>query len=190
MTKYLTMVSAVALSVSAQADEVPLADVLMDENIGCMTGPVEQFGRYIGDWDIADQGLSQDGKVWTPGNGARWNFTCVGNGAAVQDFWMPNDADGNKLPGGGTNLRIYEPKTESWEITWTATSAPGFTHITAKQDENGNIVMHFIKPKQNPDRRIIFYKPTEEGWNWAMEMTFDDGENWTAVYKIKATPRG
>lgn len=191
MIKYLGIVSATALSLSAVAhsDEEALSSVLMNETEGCMSGPVAQFGRYIGDWDIADQGLQKDGVTWKPGNGARWNFTCVAGGAAVQDFWMPNDAEGNKLPGGGTNLRIYEPKTESWEIAWATTGAPGFTHINAKQNDAGDIVMHFVSPEQNPPRRIIFYTPTDEGWDWSMDMSFDGGENWTTVYKIKATPR-
>jgi len=190
MIKYLTMVSVVALSVSAQADDKPLSAVLMDEAAGCMTGPMEQFGRYIGDWDIADQQLSQDGKVWSPGSGARWNFTCVGNGIAVQDFWMPNSAEGAPPPGVGTNLRIYDPKAEQWEIFWTATKTQGHTHIRARQDEEGNIEMHFVSPEQPRPRRIIFYSPTDEGWDWSMDMSFDGGENWTTVYKIKATPRG
>ena len=193
MIKYFKIVSTGALiiagAVSAAATDEQLADVLMDKSDGCMTGPVAQFGRYIGDWDIADQGLSQDGTKWTAGPGARWNFTCVGNGIAVQDFWMPNGAEGSPPPGVGTNLRMYDPKTEQWQIAWTATNAPGFSHISAKEDENSNIVMQYVSPEQTPPRRIIFFPPTAEGWDWAMEMSFDGGENWTAVYKIKATPR-
>jgi len=192
MIKYLGMVSAVAVSfsLSAQADEPALDSVLMDGKGGCMAGPVEQFGRYVGDWDIADEGLQQDGVTWKPGNGARWNFTCVGDGIAVQDFWMPNGADGSPPPGVGTNLRIYDPKAEQWEIVWTATNVPGMTHIRAKQNTEGSIVMHFVSPEQNPPRRITFFTPTDEGWNWVMEMSRDGGETWFPVYKIKATPRG
>ncbi len=193
MIKYLTMVSLVsvaALSVSAQEDDNPLAGVLMNETAGCMTGPMKQFGRYIGDWNIADQRLSQDGTTWSPGNGARWNFTCVGNGIAVQDFWMPNGPEGGPPPGVGTNLRIYDATKESWDIAWTATNSPGFGQITAKQNESGNILMHWVTPEQNPPRRITFFPPTAEGWDWVLEMSFDAGETWRVVYKIKATPRG
>ena len=115
-------------------------DVLMDKTGGCMEGPVAQFGRYIGDWDIEDEGLQQDGTTWLPGNGARWNFTCVGDGIAIQDFWMPNGPEGGQVPGVGTNLRIYDPANERWEIAWTATQSPGFTHIRAEQNDEGDIV--------------------------------------------------
>lgn len=171
------------------AQDAGLSDVLMDQNSGCMEGPVEQFGRYIGDWNIEDEGLQQDGVTWLPGNGARWLFACVGNGIAVQDFWMPNGADGSPPPGVGTNLRIYDPASEQWQIAWTANGSPGFSHISAKQDDDGNIVMHYVSPEPNPPRRITFYPPDEAGWNWVLEMTFNQGESWTPVYKIKATPR-
>ena len=92
--KYLLLASATialaASSVQAQTDkpaaQPPLASVGMDKTEGCMAGPIAQFGRYIGDWNIADETLSrEDGKTWIPGKGARWNFTCLGNGTAIQD---------------------------------------------------------------------------------------------------------
>jgi len=193
MAGYFTKAAAGVLlalsSAGTQADD-GLKSVLMDKNEGCMVGPVEQFGRYIGDWDIVDETLSQqDGKTWTPGNGARWNFTCVGNGIAVQDFWMPNGAEGGPPPGVGTNLRIYDAKSDSWKIVWTATNSPGFGQISAKENASGNIVMHWVDPLQNPPRRIIFFPPTADGWDWVMEMSQDEGKSWFPVYRIKATRR-
>lgn len=156
----------------------------MDKTDGCSTGPMAQFGRYVGDWDIQDWSLDKtDGKTWNDGKGARWNFTCVGDGIAVQDFWMPNDG------GKGTNLRIYNPETESWDIVWTATGAPGTMNIIAKKQEGGEILMNILSPEQNPPRRIIFWPPTEDGWDWSMQMSFDEEKTWNDVYKIKATPR-
>lgn len=175
------------LAVTAQADDLSVKDVLMDDTGGCLTGPTEQFGRYIGDWNIEDEGLQQDGVTWQPGNGARWLFTCVGNGIAVQDFWMPNGTDGTPAPRVGTNLRIYDPKKEQWDIVWTATNAPGTMQISAKETDAGAILMNIISPTQTPPRRITFLPPTEAGWNWVMEI--QQGEAWTPVYKIKATPR-
>ncbi len=188
MFKNLSIPFALFLSVIGTADaEGDLSAVLMGQSEGCMTGPMAQFGRYIGDWDIVDQGLQPDGKTWKPGNGARWNFTCVGDGIAVQDFWMPNRAEDSPPPGVGTNLRIYDPKTEQWDIAWTATSTPGLAHIRAKQNQDGNIIMHWVSPEQTPPRRITFFEPCGDSWDWLLEMSFDEGESWRAVYKIKAS---
>jgi hypothetical protein len=151
------------------------------DRAACMEGPIAQFGRYIGDWDIEDEQLDSDGTHWNPGSGARWIFRCIGDGTAVQDYWLPNKG------GFGTNLRTYNPDTSSWEIVWTAKSLHGLTHITARQADDGSIVMNVLDPKPKP-RRITFYPPTADGWHWKMEWSFDDGKTWTEVYRIKATP--
>ena len=162
----------------------PMSAVLMDKNTGCMTGPTAQFGRYIGDWDIQNLSLSrEDGMTWTEGEEARWNFTCVGDGLAVQDFWMPEGG------GVGTNLRIYNAGTESWDIVWTASNAPGTMNINAVQQAGGEILMTVLSPEPNPPRQIIFYPPIDDGWDWAMQMDLKSDGNWTTVHKIKATRR-
>jgi len=175
-----TMVSVilVLLSSHALASDAPL----ISDKSACMEGPVSQFGRYVGDWKIDDESLAQDGSGWGPGKGARWIFNCIGDGLAVQDYWMP--AGG----GFGSNLRTYNPDTDSWEIVWTAKALKGLMHIAAKQDEQGNIVMDVLKPIQDPPRRIIFYPPDDEGWKWVMQWSFDGGDSWTDVYRITATP--
>lgn len=161
----------------------PSSDVRADSHSNaCMDGPISQFGRYVGDWKIEDQSLRQDGSGWDPGNGARWIFECIGDGTAVQDYWHPNNG------GYGTNLRTYNPDTESWEIVWAAASLNGLMHISAKQDDSGNIVMDVLRPEPPQPRRIIFMPPDENGWNWEMQWSLDGGETWFAVYKIKASP--
>ena len=148
----------------------------------CMEGPMAQFGRYVGDWKIEDESLARDGSGWGPGKGARWKFKCIGDGTAVQDFWRPNGG------GYGTNLRTYNPDTGLWEIVWAAQAHNGLMHITAKQADDGSIVMDILKPVQDPPRRIIFFAPDENGWSWVQQFSFDNGETWTDVYRIRATP--
>jgi hypothetical protein len=160
--------------------DIPAAP--LDNADACMEGPLAQFGRYIGNWDIQDSQLSQDGQTWTKGDGAQWNFVCLGNGTAIQDFWLP--PDGNV----GTNLRTWNSKTESWDIAWAINTQPGFAHIQAKEDEDGNIVMHYKSPLPDPLRRITFFPPDEKGWNWKLEFSQDGGETWFEVYRITATP--
>ncbi|MEL7538946.1 MAG: hypothetical protein AAFX44_06145 [Pseudomonadota bacterium] len=148
----------------------------------CMEGPTAQFGRYIGDWKITDTVLKQDGSAWQPGAGARWVFQCVGDGTAVQDYWMP--AGG----GFGTNLRRYNAERERWEIIWSANTLPGLMQIEAEQQDDGSLLMTILSPQQTPPRRIIFYPPDDGGWNWVQQMSFDQEKTWIDVYKIRATP--
>lgn len=163
---------------------LPLPGVIMGEDTGCKIGDMAHFGRYIGDWKIQDWQLQKDGS-WVEQKGARWIFKCVGNGVAVQDYWLPSGG------GVGTNLRIYDPKEKLWKIVWTATGAPGETRISAKKDvQTDAVIMHVTPVPGKPRRRITFFPPTSDGWDWAMDFSKDEGQTWRTVYKIKATPYG
>lgn len=148
----------------------------------CLEGPVAQFGRYIGDWKITDESLKQDGSGWQPGKGARWIFQCIGDGTAVQDYWLPNGG------GFGSNLRRYNAERELWEIAWTAGALPGLMQIEAQRQDDDSLLMTILAPVQTPPRRIRFLPPDESGWNWVQQMSFDEGKSWVDVYKIRATP--
>ena len=177
-TFYLTITGLFCLTVTGAGSAPKLASL---DGAACMDGPVAQFGRYVGDWRIEDEQLARDGSGWGPGKGARWIFKCVGDGTAVQDYWLPNGG------GFGTNLRTYNPDSGKWEIVWATTALNGLMHISAEINDAGHIVMDILSPEQDPPRRIIFYVPDEGGWNWAQEWSLDDGATWFEVYRIRAT---
>lgn len=180
MKKPVAFLAILVPMIAAAAD----TSVPVDESGACLAGPLEQFGRYLGNWNIEDSQLSDDGSEWLPGDGAQWNFVCIGNGTAIQDFWIPTGG------GVGTNLRTYNAETKSWDIAWTFTGMAGFAHIQAKEDDSGNIVMQYKNPLPDPLRRITFFPPTENGWNWKLEVSSDSGETWLEVYRISATRAG
>ena len=185
MNKTILLTCVLTLGVAFQqpvsADNSAIESSLFVENAGCMEGPMAQFGRYIGKWKIEDSAYQKEDGSWQDGAGARWDFVCLGNGTAVQDFWMPHDG------GTGTNLRTYNKVSESWDIAWTMTGMPGFAHIGARAAEDGSIIMKYKSPLPNPPRRITFFVPEADSWNWKLELSFDDGETWVEVYRISAT---
>lgn len=185
MRKAIVLIIMLTLLLSGQrlaiADNSVIEPTLFGEKAGCMEGPMAQFGRYIGKWKIEDSTYQKEDGSWKDGAGARWDFVCLGNGTAVQDFWMPNDG------GTGTNLRTYNRDTESWDIAWIMTGMSGFAHIGARQVDDGSIVMSYKSPLPNPLRRITFFAPQADSWNWKLEVSHDEGETWVEVYRIKAT---
>jgi len=179
MKMLLVLVAALVFSTPCTAEDTSLP---FQDSAGCLEGPLSQFGQYLGDWNIEDSRLSKETGQWEPGQGARWIFSCLGDGTAIQDFWIPN---GGTV---GTNLRTYHAETESWDIAWAIKGVPGFAHITATQNEDGNIVMKYKAPLPDPPRRITFFPVDENGWNWKLELSFDGEESWVEVYRIVATP--
>lgn len=167
------------LSVSAESISIDF-----DKCAGCNDGPKAQFGRYVGDWKIDDWTLEQDGSSWTAGEGARWKFVCVGDGIAIQDYWMKG---GEVI---GTNLRVYNAETESWDIDWISKKEGILKRIRAEQQEDGRIIMRYVTPETGPLRRITFFPPDNTGWDWQLEMSFDQGDSWRKVYRMRASPFG
>lgn len=161
---------------AAAAEAIPISPA-----DACMAGPLAQFGRYVGNWNIEDSMRNPESGEWEEGAGAQWNFVCLG-GTAIQDFWLP--ADGRV----GTNLRTWNSETESWDIAWTITGMSGYARISARQDDAGNLVMRYVSPQPQPDRRITFFAPDALGWNWKMEFSEDGGASWLEVYRIRARP--
>lgn len=174
MKKYVFLILAAPFLSQAQDFD----STAMNKIEGCLQGPVAEFGQYVGNWNIVERRLGQDGN-WTEHTGTRWNFKCVGNGIAVQDYWLP--ANGNA----GTNLRVYNSDTKSWDIAWTATATPGMARINAKRQENGDILMHYVT-EISPNRRITFFPPHDNGWDWQLEIDLPD-QGWTKVLELIAT---
>ena len=171
-----------ALLITAAAPLAADDSLPFDDGDACRQGALAQFGQYLGDWKIDDEQLARDGSGWQPGAGARWIFSCLGEGTAIQDFWIPNDGPV------GTNLRTWNEAAGRWDIAWTIPGVNGFAHIAAVRDDDGNIVMHYVAPLPDPLRRITFFPATADGWHWKLEFSGDDGETWTEVYRIRATP--
>lgn len=93
-------------------------------------------------------------------NGERWIFECVGDGTAVQDYWLP------KRGGFGTNRRTCNSDIGAWQIVWAATNLEGLMQISAIQNDDGDVAITIEKPVYDQPRRIIFREPDDGGWNW------------------------
>jgi len=53
---------------------------------------------------------------------------------------------------------------------------PGFAHIQAKLDDDGNIVMRYKSPIPDPLRLITFFPADAGGWNWKLELSSDEAQ--------------
>lgn len=145
-----------------------------------------QFGQLVGEWSIRDENRQPDGS-WTEGAGADWNWYYVLDGYAVQDDWIapiPNAPEGSPAMQYGTNLRIYNPQAEQWEMAWTSSTGPSVTTFTATQ-EGDSLVMRGIYAAGRPNR-ITFFDITEDTFEWKLEIQQPD-ESWQEFYRIHAT---
>ena len=150
---------------------------------------LDQFGRFVGQWYIEQEVLQPDGS-WQAVEPAEWRFHYAIGGYAIQDQWIQPPSSQTLMPGEtrqyGTNLRIYDPESDSWQITWAASDSPSFTTYTANANERGEIVMSGPDPdRPGVTQRITYFDIMDDQWSWRLEFSRDD-ENWLEVARISA----
>ena len=141
----------------------------------------------MGNWDCSRQVLQKDGSWLKPQQISHWQWRYVLNGYAVQDYWYPK-ADDLTGPGMGTNLRIYDPTSKTWKMTWTFDTLARFQTFVAIFDGD-TMVMNGEYPA-SPQRpahkaKITFHNISEKYFDWKYESSkLDDGKNWLEVVRL------
>lgn len=143
----------------------------------------KQFEPLLGSWQITDYQLQNNGD-WKEGPGADWHWYSILDGFAIQDDWIapPKALD---IPESerqyGTNIRIFNPARQQWEMAWMSKKGQQLNTFTAVE-KKGNLVMEGQFSGNNS--RITFFNITETTFQWKME--FLQGETWQEVYRISA----
>lgn len=152
---------------------------------------VNQFGQLVGHWSCGGANRAPDGS-WTPNaTPAHWDWYWILDGFGVQDVWQP----GTTAPGSplrvGTNVRVYDPKTQQWNIVWTTAAQAVWENITARWQDD-RMVMHMDRAKGRVfpahAARITFYNIGDTHFDWTYEFapsgTAVDAKGWTLTSKL------
>ena len=146
--------------------------------------------KLIGSWSTTEEGLAPDGSAWNPSKGADWNFYWSFNGWGIRDDYISppvaEAVEDESKRQRGTNLRIYNPTTNQWVMTWLTPQSTQPQNFTATSTDD-IIVMQ--SDKLNPQgqwSRITFFDMTATSFEWKLEWS-KDKEQWMEVYKIHGT---
>ncbi|MEZ5473284.1 MAG: hypothetical protein R3E90_16060 [Marinicella sp.] len=141
------------------------------------------MSELIGNWKVEDSSVNAQGE-WQTGQGASWHFYPILNGHAIQDDWISppltqaEPANGRQY---GTNIRIFNPKENRWEMAWASVKGQKVdTFVATEQDRK--IIMTGLFNGQNS--RITFYDIKKDSFNWKLEFQQSD-QSWHEVYRIK-----
>jgi hypothetical protein len=145
------------------------------------------WGKMVGRWSTREESLNADTSMWEPSMGGDWDFHWAFNGWGIQDNYSSpplnvelDDESGRQR---GINLRIYNPVTEKWVLTWLTTASTRALTMTA-ESTNDQIVM--LADDANPQgyySRITFFDMAETSFEWKLEWS-SDRIVWVEVYRI------
>ena len=182
MKSTIALILAVLVAPIANAGETGMAEGAPAE--------LAHWSKLIGEWSTTEEGFRPDGTGWDPSNGADWDFHWSFDGWGIRDDYTSPPAaeaveDESKRQR-GTNLRIYNPTTEQWVMTWLTplSTAPGTFTATSTPEQ---IVM--LSDDPNPQGffgRITFFDMQKDSFEWKLEWS-KDKESWMEVYKIHGT---
>lgn len=126
------------------------------------------FGKLIGSWQIN----YIDNKSASIIKG-EWHFSWILDGMAIQDvIVLPNFER-------GTTLRIYNPKTNAWDIAY------GFTGRIIRLEARRQGEMIVLTNIDDERKKWVFVKIEGDNFHWQDVTVLDDGQ-WYVNFDLYA----
>lgn len=141
-----------------------------------------QFAFLIGHNDCREERLNNATGEWVGGERS-WDASYYLDGYAVQD---------SGSSGGATNgnIRIYDPATEQWHVTYFSTPVYGLGTWSGGMVEDR---IELERPQKAPGtdldgtNRLTFYDITDTGFKWKGQWISEDSSFVTDYWRISCT---
>ena len=149
------------------------------------------FGQFIGSWDIEATFWDHDGNMTAERRG-EWHFGWVLRGRAIQDVLISPPLEEQRSNGTpaheyGSSFRLYDPRTDTWRVTWFAPVSGVIVDLVAKR-EGDEIVLEGGEPNGTLDR-WIFSDIGPDACTWTGYESKDEGRTWPLVERMKLRRR-
>jgi hypothetical protein len=137
------------------------------------------FGQFVGSWDVEATYFNADGTTRAERRG-EWHFGWVLQGRAIQDVLISPPLDhiraGAPVAEYGTTVRFYDPRSDTWQVTWSAPVAGGTVHLVGRAVADGILLEGRL-----PTGRLCrwtFSEITADAFVWRGHESSDEGRTW------------
>jgi hypothetical protein len=149
---------------------------------------LDLFGRLIGSWDIQGRFFDSEGAIEDE-HQAEWHFGWVLEGRVIQDVLIRPArslrTNGEPAQEYGTSLRVFEPRTGTWLVTWIAPVSARLVNLVARS-QGEEISIEGPGPEGGL-YRWTFSEISPAGFLWQGYQSEDDGANWLLGQEMTAT---
>jgi hypothetical protein len=118
----LILLGLLAVPYAVAQSNFPL--LLADRPDPVLAEKLSTFGQFVGEWTFEGTEFHEDGTRAT--DKGELHFHWILQGQAIQDVWMETERSDDKPKVLGTTLRFYNPKTDTWTVTWVH---PGYVTV-------------------------------------------------------------
>jgi hypothetical protein len=156
----------------------------------CQAPEYHQFDFWLGTWDIEQDILTEDGSYARfP---AKNRVEAVASGCAVVEHWRGTVQfywEGMEAPDSlyGLSVRSFDDARGEWSIYWLDSRHPSFGDPFVGGFDNG--LGTFTRRVRRLDgtvslSRIVFEPVDATSVEWNLDVSADDGERWTTVWRM------
>ena len=174
-----------------------LATGVAAQQVACVPGqphpdaPPEltQFNFLIGRFDIQGRQWTDDG--WSPpGSQSYWEGEYILGGFAIADYYYNQPPEANTAAR-GINVRMYDPASRIWTMSWIHTSNPTSVRLLEAEERDGMMWMYqMVDPETRlATRKVSFHIVDEDNWYRVDEFSDDGGQTWYKTLKLEAKRR-
>lgn len=141
---------------------------------------LQLFGQFVGSWTFEGTEYHDDGSRSTDKGEIHCQW--VLGGRAVQDVFLETSRSDKDPLLYGTTVRFYDPKTDTWQVTWINPGAGVVRTFTGRQSES-QIVMEG-KTGDGTPIRWIFSDIRPRSFHWRGEKR--TGTSWRIYEELDA----
>jgi len=117
MIRILTLILLASLAAPRAVAQATFPELLADKASAAHAEKLATFGQFVGSWAAEGVEYNEDGTIAATTKG-ELHFHWILQGEAIQDVWMDTERSDDSPKTLGTTLRFYDPKTDTWSITW------------------------------------------------------------------------
>lgn len=136
------------------------------------------FDRFVGSWAMDCVFTAVDGAQTTVAG--EWHFGWILAGCAMQDllYFYPSGQRPTRETDlrGGTTLRLFDPKSGQWQVSWFAALRGEVIHLRGGA-EGGRIVLQGLDVDGSA-LRWSFNDIQDDRFRWLGETSADGGSTW------------
>lgn len=136
------------------------------------------YGQFVGSWEGTL--VYRDAEGVRRETSAEVHFGWVLEGRAVQDVWIAPSRRARpateRLLMHGTTLRVYDPGSAIWHITWTDPVRQVFNSMTGRKV--GDDIVQEYRRDDGARVQWMFTEIGPDWFHWSARESEDDGETW------------
>ena len=138
------------------------------------------FGQFVGSWNFNGVEYHDDGSH--PTDKGEIHFHWVLDGKAIQDVWRETERSDSGPRLYGTTVRFYDPKSDSWRITFIDPGLGVVRAMTARRVGSDIVIEGRLASGERT--RWIFSDITPDSFHWHGEKFI--GKQWHTYEELWA----